>query len=83
MVTITYFFTNNAPDVDNVPKPILDALKELVYADDSQVSDLFSRKRNIYHVLRVQNPTLLAPILSSKPFLHITVAEAPSQEVAC
>ena len=83
MVSITYFFTDTAPDVDNVPKPILDALKELIYADDSQVSDLFSSKRDIYRVLRVRNPTLLGPLQTSEPFLHVKVAEAPSQEVAC
>jgi len=28
MVSITYYFADNAPDVDNVPKPIMDALKD-------------------------------------------------------
>ena len=60
MVSITYYFADNAPDVDNVPKPIMDALKDLV-----------------------SNPTLLGPLQTSEPFLHIKVAEAPSQEVAC
>ena len=83
MVSITYFFAGNAPDVDNVPKPILDALEDLIYANDSQVSDLCSRKREIHRVLRVQNPTLLGPLQASQPFLHIKVAEAPSQEVVC
>lgn len=83
MVSITYFFTDTAPDVDNVPKPILDALKERIYADDSQVSDPFSSKRDNYRVLRVRNPTLLGPLQTSEPFLHVKVAEAPSQEMAC
>lgn len=82
MVGTTYFFSGHAPDVDNVPKPILDALNTLVYADDSQVSDLLSRKRCIYHIQRVQNPTLLGPLHGSQPFLHISVTKAPSQEVA-
>ena len=33
--TITYFFDGAALDVDNIPKPILDALKGVVYFDDS------------------------------------------------
>ena len=83
MVGITYFFTGQSPDVDNIPKPILDALNTLVYTDDSQVFDLLSRKRYIYRIKRVKNPTLLGPLQGSKPFLHIFVTRAPSQEVAC
>ena len=37
MVTITYLYNRRSIniDVDNIPKPILDALKGLVYSDDS------------------------------------------------
>ena len=46
MVTITYVYADSPMDiVDNVPKPILDGLKGLVYFDDSQVTDLLCRKR--------------------------------------
>ena len=47
MVTITYLYNRGSIDidVDNIPKPILDALKGLVYSDDSQVTDLLCRKR--------------------------------------
>ena len=40
MVVITYYFKGGALDVDNMPKPILDALNGLVYADDRQITDL-------------------------------------------
>ena len=43
-VTITYFFESGEPDVDNIPKPILDAMQGVVYSDDTQVSDLLCRK---------------------------------------
>ena len=43
---VTYFFDDTPFDVDNIPKPILDALKGLVFRDDSQVYDLLCRKRN-------------------------------------
>lgn len=79
-VSVTNFFTHAAPDVDNVPKPILDAFKELIYTDDSQVSDLCSSKRAIRRVLRVQNPTLQVLLHRGRPFLHITVDETPSHE---
>lgn len=84
MVTITYFFEGGSLDVDNMPKPILDALKELVYSDDSQVTDLLCRKRNLNGDLRIQNPSsvLLDTLRHSEQFLHITVGNALTQEVA-
>ncbi len=35
MVTITYVYDEVPLDVDNIPKPILDALKGLVFSDDN------------------------------------------------
>src|SRR5919198_1177213 len=42
---ITHFFEGAPADVDNIAKPILDAIKGLVYVDDRQVSDLVCRRR--------------------------------------
>ncbi len=84
MVIITYFFDGASLDVDNVPKPILDALKSLIYSDDSQVSDLLCRKRDLNGDLRIQDPSvvLLETLRNSEQFLHISVANALSLEVA-
>ena len=84
VVVITYFFEGASLDVDNIPKPILDALKGLVYSDDSQVSDLLCRKRDLNGDLRIPNPStvLLETHRDSRQFLHITVANALTQEVA-
>ena len=84
MVTITYFFEGAALDVDNIPKPILDALVGLVYSDDSQVSDVICRKRDRDRNLSYRNPspTLLASLQRPEQFLHIVVTDAPSLEVA-
>ena len=57
MVTITYLYEGASLDVDNISKPILDALKGLVYSDDAQVSDLLCRKRDLNGDLRIQNPS--------------------------
>jgi hypothetical protein len=83
--TITYFFFDYTPlDVDNIPKPILDALNGLVYADDSQVTDLLCRKRDRSGDLRVTDPSqvLLTRLRGQGSFLHIVVDEAMSQEVS-
>ena len=84
MVIITYLYKGTSLDVDNLPKPILDALKGLVYSDDAQVSDLVCRKRDLNGDLRIQNPSsvLLQTLGHSEQFLHIAVDNAPSQEVA-
>ena len=83
MVSITYFFEGGSLDVDNIPKPILDALKGLVYCDDSQVTDLLCRKRDLNGDLRIQNPSsvLLETLRQSEQFLHVTVISTLNQEV--
>src|SRR5262245_60159252 len=81
----TMHFYESAPtmDIDNIPKPITDALKGLVYLDDEQVTDVLCRKRNLIGHLRLENPSgVLAEGLSrGSQFLDIAVEEAPRQEV--
>jgi hypothetical protein len=83
MLTITYFYDRVAIDVDNIPKPISDAMKGLVYLDDEQMTDILCRKRNLNSVLRVDNPSeILAEGFSrDNEFLYIVVDAAPNQEV--
>lgn len=84
MVTITYLYEGASLDVDNISKPILDALKGLVYSDDTQVSDLLCRKRDLKGDLRIQDPSLLLlkTLEHSEQFLHIIVDNTLNQEVA-
>ncbi len=83
MVTITYFFDSVDPDVDNIPKPILDALNELVYNDDSKITDIICRKRERNRDMQVLNasPVLQESLDRPGQFLHIFVSEALSGEV--
>lgn len=83
MLTITYFYDSVSMDVDNIPKPISDALKGLVYLDDEQLTDVLCRKRNLNSNLRIENPSsVLAEGLSrGNEFLYIVVEDAPDQEV--
>ncbi len=82
-VTIAYFFDDTPVDVDNFPKPILDALKGLVFQDDSQVYDLLCRKRNRADNLRIEGPSqdLLDALNNSRQVLHIKVTAAQNQEI--
>ena len=83
MLTVMYFYDDVAMDLDNLPKPILDALKGLVYLDDDQVTDIVCRKRNRKSDLRLENPSsfLDEGFRRGNEFLFIAVGEAPDQGV--
>jgi len=83
MLQITYFYDSVAIDVDNIVKPIQDAIIGLVYIDDDQVTDVLVRKRDLSGNFKVEHMTLtLAEGFSrGNEFLHIVVNEAPDQEV--
>jgi crossover junction endodeoxyribonuclease RusA len=47
-VVVIYFYRGQAAlDVDNIAKPLLDALKGVVFRDDAQVSELRVRKTSV------------------------------------
>ncbi|MCC5664043.1 RusA family crossover junction endodeoxyribonuclease [Nostoc sp. CHAB 5784] len=83
MLQITYFYDSVQIDVDNIVKPIQDAIKGLAYVDDNQVSDLLVRKRNLSGNFRIENmtSTLAEGFARGNEFLHIVVINAPNQEV--
>ena len=60
LVFITCYSYGSAPlDADNMAKPILDALKNVIYEDDRPVRDLISRHRNRNSDTYIRNPSLL------------------------
>ena len=71
-------------DVDNIPKPILDALQGLTYVDDSQIIDLICRKRDLHSELRIINPSaVLTDALSEgSEFLFVVVKQPAEVEVS-
>ena len=86
-MTISYLFDRigrrgEEPDVDNVPKPIVDALKKLVYPDDVTIIDLLCRKRYLDGDLQIQHvtPALRQSLSRNVEFVHIVVNEAPIEE---
>ena len=82
-VTITYVSSRARLDVDNIPKPILDALTGLVYADDRQVADLVCRRKSLDPNLRIRNasPLFYESFRAGEQFLHVAVGNALVQEV--
>ena len=84
MVEITYFYEKGPPkiDVDNMSKPILDALEGVVYEDDVQVTDLLCRKRRSENIgVEISSDMLLERLTQEGEFLFIVVQDAPDQEV--
>ncbi|MEO0457596.1 MAG: RusA family crossover junction endodeoxyribonuclease [Cyanobacteria bacterium P01_A01_bin.114] len=83
MLQITYFYDSVPIDVDNIIKPIQDAIIGLAYVDDDQVTDVLARKRDLSGNFKVENmtPTLAEGFARGNEFLHIVVVDAPDQEV--
>ncbi len=83
MLKVTYFYDSVAMDVDNIVKPIQDAIIGLAYLDDNQVTDVIVRKKDISGNFRVENitPILAEGFARGNEFLHILVTDAPDQEV--
>lgn len=84
MVVISYFYDEESLDVDNVPKPILDAMRGVVFADDGQVTDLLCRKRDVKLPLDIDSasPLLLGTFDRRDQFLHVLVTGSPTKEMA-
>ena len=83
MLSITYVYNGRPIDVDNVPKPILDALKGLVFLDDRQVTDMHCRRRNLYDNLVLMDPSnsLRQAVVSGTEVVQILVSDAPDQRI--
>ena len=82
-VEITHVYPAVSGDLDNLAKPVLDALQGLAYVDDRQVTDLTIRKRDLTRDLRVEAlwPALISAFNQGGEFLHVVVEEAPDQRV--
>ena len=82
-LTITYYYEELSPDVDNIIKPIQDALVGVILDDDTQVVDIKARKRLINGSYRIRgvSAVLLTAFSDGDEFLHIKVEEPPNMEI--
>ena len=81
-LTLLYLYESAALDVDNLAKPILDALKGLVFADDALVSDAIIRKRDLAGEFELaEAPTLIIEGFErGGEFVYVRITNAPPQE---
>jgi hypothetical protein len=79
-VEITHFYEGAAGDVDNIIKPILDAIKGVVFADDSLVTDVVCRRRPLAGPFLADpvSPALADGLSGNREFLHVRVALSPA-----
>ena len=74
-ITITYYYEGDSPDVDNIIKPIQDALNGVVFVDDAQLAETRSRKRPLNGSYQIMGASgiLLQGFSAGLGFLHIRV----------
>jgi len=82
--TLFYFpAAEMAGDIDNIVKPILDALGRHVYQDDRQVHRVLVKKfepGNIFP-FGAPSPTLEKAMLGEKPVLYIKLSDDPFEDL--
>jgi crossover junction endodeoxyribonuclease RusA len=81
-VSITYFYETEAPDVDNIIKPIQDALNGIVYVDDTQVAHTESKKSRIDGAFKIAglSEDLAVRLARGRDFVRIHVSDGPNHE---
>jgi crossover junction endodeoxyribonuclease RusA len=82
-ISLMYLYEEDPPDVDNIPKPIIDALKGLTFRDDAQVTDLISRRRHLrgtFRELDRASAVLLGGFALGTEFVYVRVGDAPPQD---
>jgi len=78
--TIIYFYVGRTTlDLDNIAKPILDALTGVVYQDDGLLTQITVRKTRLFAGLRIVNPSaaLAARLGGDVGFVYVRIGGAP------
>lgn len=76
-IRITVYY-NGIPtfDIDNISKPICDALNGIAYEDDSQIQDRIARKRSLNSSYRIKGikPELAVAMAEGDDFVSIEIS---------
>jgi crossover junction endodeoxyribonuclease RusA len=81
-LTLVYLCDDSPPDIDNIIKPIQDALVGLIYEDDCMIADVGSHRRFLSDPLDLVNlPSLLVEgALIGKECVYVRVGQSKSLE---
>lgn len=80
---LLYLYDDIALDVDNILKPILDALIGVVLEDDSVITDVEIRRRwrGASFTYDTISPVLAAGLSLDREFVYVALTDAPAQDV--
>ena len=86
-IAVTLYYLPDAPmegDVDNIVKPILDALSHHIYIDDHQVERIVVQKFDPGNVFTFSQPTLkfAEALAQERPVLYVRVSNDPFEELS-
>ena len=75
-------FREAALDIDNIVKPIQDALIGVALDDDSQISDLVVRRRPLSTTFALERltPTLASAVDTGDECIYVRIEAAPAAE---
>ena len=77
---IINFFAGNRPsvDVDNLSKPILDVMQNIVYGDDRQIvqAEITHLKIGAAFPIMGVRPIIVNSIQSGNPFVYVRIEDA-------
>ena len=81
-IRVIHYYETIIGDVDNLTKPIQDALQGIVYVNDRQVNEVTGKRLHIDDPYRVRfmSKTLGAAFSDGREFVHIRVWLSPKQE---
>ncbi|AGP37128.1 hypothetical protein BE04_39740 [Sorangium cellulosum] len=81
-ILVYFYFGSTDLDVDNIIKPVSDALNGIAYYDDKIVSEWIARKTDLGRTEIVDPPAVLAEHLArwmaaEQPFIYVCVVDEP------
>lgn len=81
-ITLVYLYDEVALDIDNIIKPIQDALEGLAFPDDSLVTDAIIRRRHLAGTFDLSevSPVLIEGFEYGDEFVYVQIGDAPPQE---
>lgn len=85
-MSVTLYYLPDEPmrgDIDNIVKPILDALGQNIYIDDVQVERVVVQKFEPGNLFAFQRPsaTFVTAVEGTKPVLYIRVSNNPVEDL--
>jgi crossover junction endodeoxyribonuclease RusA len=82
-LTLLYVYDEAALDIDNILKPIQDALVGVLLEDDSVITDVEIRRRwrRTTFTVNAVSPTLASGLALGREFVYVALGDAPAQDV--